>query len=175
MASFLEISNCHKNRFGKVSPCVCIESVILIIYPQSVLLCLMSDDFSENLFPLTKKPPYKYIFENSFQVNSFLDQFYIYNYAQHLIDCNFLIIYILSHRKKKKKALTILHNSEICWHDNAIHLYLQIYHAIVNIAYATTSSRGPSTAYKSTTPELYGKKSNSVLLQSGVSLICETI
>jgi hypothetical protein len=103
MASFLEISNCHKNRFGKVSPCVCIESVILIIYPQSVLLCLMSDDFSENLFPLTKKPPYKYIFENSFQVNSFLDQFYIYNYAQHLIDCNFLIIYILSHRKKKKK------------------------------------------------------------------------
>ena len=54
MASFLEISNCHKNRFGKVSPCVCIESVILIIYPQSVLLCLMSDDFSENLFPPTK-------------------------------------------------------------------------------------------------------------------------
>jgi hypothetical protein len=103
MASFLEISNCHKNRFGKVSPCMCIESVILIIYPQSVLLCLMSDDFSENLFPLTKKPLYKYIFENSFQVNSFLDQFYIYNYAQHLIDCNFLIIYILSHRKKKKK------------------------------------------------------------------------
>jgi hypothetical protein len=26
--------------------------------------------------------------------------------------------------KKKKKALTILHNSEICWHHNAIHLYL---------------------------------------------------
>jgi hypothetical protein len=38
------------------------------------------------------------------ETNEFLAQFYMCNYAQHLSDCNFLFIYIISHRKKKKPS-----------------------------------------------------------------------
>ena len=134
MASFLEISNCHKNRFGKVSPCMCIESVILIIYPQSVLLCLMSDDFSENLFPPTKNLLTNIFLRILFKSIASQTNFtYTTTLSTSLIVTSLLFIFFPT-EKKKKKALTVLHKSEICWHHNAIHLYLQIYHAIVNIA-----------------------------------------